>query len=126
MPARDARPGPVQVAVILGGYPVRMITHKLAPLGTVAAILALTASALAYPGQQLASQAKISLPQARTIAMKVLPTGKVVAEELEKEKGGSGLRYSFDIKVKGVTHEVGVDAKTGRVLENSVEGAKPD
>jgi uncharacterized membrane protein YkoI len=40
---------------------------------------------------------------------------------LEKEKGGSGLRYSFDIKNGSVVHEVGVDAKTGKILENSVE-----
>jgi uncharacterized membrane protein YkoI len=47
-------------------------------------------------------------------------------EELEKEKGGSGLRYSFDIKNGGVTHEVGVDAKTGKLLENRVEGPHAD
>jgi uncharacterized membrane protein YkoI len=45
---------------------------------------------------------------------------------LEKERGGSGLRYSFDIKNGKITHEVGVDAKTGKVLENSVEGAHHD
>ncbi|OYV58158.1 MAG: peptidase M4, partial [Acidiphilium sp. 21-62-4] len=37
-----------------------------------------------------------------------------------------GLRYSFDIKAAGATHEVGVDAKTGAVLENSIDGAHPD
>jgi hypothetical protein len=47
-------------------------------------------------------------------------------EELEKEKGGSGLRYSFDIKIGGVTHEVGVDAKSGKLLENSAEGPQAD
>jgi hypothetical protein len=47
-------------------------------------------------------------------------------EELEKEKGGSGLRYSFDIKNGGVTHEVGIDAKTGKLLENSAEGPHAD
>jgi len=35
-------------------------------------------------------------------------------------------RYSFDIKNGSVTHEVGVDAETGKVLENSVEGAHSD
>jgi hypothetical protein len=45
---------------------------------------------------------------------------------LEREKGGSGLRYSFDISRHGVTHEVGVDTVTGKVLENSVEGPHPD
>ena len=52
--------------------------------------------------------------------------GKITDEELEKEKGGSGLRYSFDIKNGGVTHEVGVDAKTGKLLENSAEGPQAD
>jgi uncharacterized membrane protein YkoI len=35
----------------------------------------------------------------------------------ENENGGSGLRYSFDIKRGTVTQEVGVDAQSGRVLE---------
>jgi len=47
-------------------------------------------------------------------------------EELEAEKGGSGLRYSFDIKQGKVVKEVGVDAKTGKVLENAKEGPNPD
>jgi uncharacterized membrane protein YkoI len=47
--------------------------------------------------------------------------GRVVDEELEHERGGSGLRYSFDIKNGSVTYEVGVDAMTGRVLENGVD-----
>ena len=47
-------------------------------------------------------------------------------EELEKEKGGSGLRYSFDVKSGNATYEVGVDAVTGKVLENSKEGRHPD
>ena len=38
--------------------------------------------------------------------------------ELERERGGSGLRYSFDIEVKGKVYEVGIDAVSGRVLEN--------
>ena len=38
----------------------------------------------------------------------------------------TGLRFSFDIKKHGVTHEVGVDANTGKVLENAAEGKNPD
>jgi uncharacterized membrane protein YkoI len=45
---------------------------------------------------------------------------------LEQEAGGSGLRYSFVILHKSAKHEVGIDAKTGKVLENSVEGEHPD
>ncbi len=42
------------------------------------------------------------------------------------EKGGSGLRYSFDIRHGKVTQEVGVDAKTGKLLENAPEGPNAD
>ncbi|HEY8010393.1 MAG TPA: PepSY domain-containing protein [Rudaea sp.] len=70
---------------------------------------------------ELAKQAKVSLPQARQIALRIYP-GKIVKEELEQEKGGSGLRYSFDIANGNITHEIGVDARTGKVLEDSVEG----
>jgi uncharacterized membrane protein YkoI len=73
----------------------------------------------------LSSHAKIKMPEARQIALKSYP-GKIVKEELEKESGGSGLRYSFDIKSKAGTHEVGVDASNGKVLENSVEGDDND
>jgi uncharacterized membrane protein YkoI len=82
-------------------------------------------SAHAYTGEKLARDAKISLPEARTIALKAHP-GKITDEELEKEKGGSGLRYSFDIRQGKVTHEVGVDAQSGKVLENKEEGPNPD
>lgn len=95
-------------------------------LFAIAASLAATAfSAPAYKGERLANSAKISLAQARAIALKAHP-GKVTDEELEKESGGSGLRYSFDIKAGTVTQEVGVDARTGKVLENKAEGPNPD
>lgn len=81
--------------------------------------------ALAFDGAQYSNEAKVSLTQARHIALSTYP-GKIVSEELEKEGGGSGLRYSFDIKKGNTTHEVGVDAKTGKVLENSVEGPNAD
>lgn len=86
----------------------------------------LLAVTLAYSGQQLAPQAKITITQARAIALKTIPGGKIVDQELEREPGGSGLRYSFDVKIHGKTHEVGIDAKTGKLLENSVEGSRPD
>jgi uncharacterized membrane protein YkoI len=76
-------------------------------------------------GRQYAKDAKISLDAARRIAQKAC-AGVIAAEELEHESGGSGLRYSFDIRKNGTTREVGVDAETGAVLENSMEGAHPD
>lgn len=83
-------------------------------LGLVLASAA--ATAFAYTGQELAPEVKISLEQARAIALKLHP-GKITEEGLEREKGGSGLRYSFDIRDGRRTHEVSVDAKTGRIQE---------
>ncbi|EKM98101.1 MULTISPECIES: PepSY domain-containing protein [unclassified Acidocella] len=94
-------------------------------LGALAILAGLAAPALAYTGENLSGGAKISLEAARNIALKAQP-GKIADEELEKEAGGSGLRYSFDIKSGAKTNEVGVDAVTGAVLENSVEGANAD
>jgi uncharacterized membrane protein YkoI len=91
-----------------------------------ASALAVTAfGASATSGKTLAAQATVQMSQARTMALKAYP-GKIVKEELENEKGGSGLRYSFVIQNGKVSHEVGIDAKTGKLLENSVEGADND
>jgi uncharacterized membrane protein YkoI len=91
--------------------------------------LLLPAAALAagkpMAGSEYLATAKVTLEQARATALKAHP-GQIVDQELEKEKGGAGLRYSFDVKSKGVTYEVGVDAMTGKVLENAKEGAHPD
>jgi uncharacterized membrane protein YkoI len=73
-----------------------------------------------YVGHELSGQAKITLTQARAAALKARP-GKIVDQELEKESGGSGLRYSFDVRSHGKTVEVGIDAETGKVLENAAE-----
>jgi uncharacterized membrane protein YkoI len=90
-----------------------------------ATLLALSYPAFAYTGEKLARHAKISIKHAREIALKAHP-GQITDEELERERGGSGLRYSFDIKNGSVTQEVGVDATTGKVLENKKEGPNPD
>ena len=91
----------------------------------IVAITSASIAAHAYTGEYMAEQAKITIRQARAIALKAYP-GKITDEELEKEKGGSGLRYSFDISKAGHEHEVGVDAKTGKVLENSREQTDAD
>jgi Predicted membrane protein len=80
-------------------------------------------SASAATPANLAAQAHVKMAEARSIALKASP-GKIVKEELEKESGGSGLRYSFDITAAGVTHEIGVDAKNGKILENSIDNGK--
>jgi len=103
---------------------MKQISSKLLMViaGTV---LATVTMAYAYTGQELAPAAKISIGEARSIALHAFP-GKIVSEELEQERGGSGLRYSFDIRHGKVVQEVGVDAVSGKVLENDPEGPHPD
>jgi uncharacterized membrane protein YkoI len=86
---------------------------------------ALSGTAFAFNGEKYLPETSVTLAQARETALKTYP-GKIVSEELEKESGGSGLRYSFVVRHHTVKHEVGIDAKTGAVLENSVEGKNPD
>ena len=92
-----------------------------------AALIASGAQAVTKPmaGSELMPMAKVSLATARATALHAHP-GKITDQELEKEGGGTGLRYSFDVMSRGKTYEVGVDAKTGKVLENKAEGAHPD
>ncbi len=82
------------------------------------ALLILSGAASA-PTAADAAKARIDMPHARAIAPNTYP-GKIVKEALEKEKDGSGLRYSFDVNGSG-----GARDRRGRgdrkVLENSDE-----
>lgn len=93
-------------------------------LAFAGALIAGGANAVTLPakftGHELAAHAKISLAEARKLALKARP-GKITDQELEKERGGSGLRFSFDVASRGRTVEVGIDAVTGKVLENGAE-----
>jgi uncharacterized membrane protein YkoI len=100
------------------------MTYRRILIGTLIATL-LTGTAFALDGEEYLKDASVQPAAARTTALKAYP-GKIVSEELEKESGGSGLRYSFVIARHGEKHEVGIDAKTGAVLENAVEGKNPD
>lgn len=100
-------------------------TRLHAALATVLLAAATPALAHKLDGAQYMKQARVSLAQARSTALHAVP-GTIVAQELEKEAGGSGLRYSFDIRAGGQTHEVGVDASDGKVLENHVESAEQE
>lgn len=102
-----------------------MISKSIVYCLLAAGLLAEPVAALAFTGEKLAPEAKISISEARAVALKARP-GAITDEELEREHGGSGLRYSFDIKSGKTTYEVGVDAKTGKVLENAPEGLHPD
>ncbi|MEO8634579.1 MAG: PepSY domain-containing protein [Gemmatimonadales bacterium] len=70
----------------------------------------------------LKAKATLSADSAVAIAMRAAPSGSKIKEaELEEEKGV--LIYSFDLSVPGKTgtQEVGVDARTGKIVENSYE-----
>ncbi len=93
--------------------------------------VALTAEGIAsdatavFKGAELIPLTKVTLAAATATALKARP-GTITDSELEKEKGGSGLRYSFDISdAAKKKFEVGIDAKTGKVLENKAEGKNP-
>jgi len=74
-------------------------------------------SATAFAAQ--APKPKISMASARATALKLAP-GTVISSEYEKE--GGIWRYSFDIQQRGNVQEIGIDARTGKVVENKSEG----
>jgi uncharacterized membrane protein YkoI len=88
---------------------------KTLPIAALAAF-ALTATAQAAPRPP---HPRLSLAQARGIALRAAP-GRIISGEYEKE--GGGWRYSFDIRQRGHVQEIGVDANTGRIVENKSEG----
>ncbi len=73
-------------------------------LTLVGLISALPNHLVAYTGEKLAKSAKVSIERARAIARQTR-AGAITDEELEQEKGGSGLRYSFDIKSGRVVYD---------------------
>jgi uncharacterized membrane protein YkoI len=62
---------------------------------------------------------RISMAHARAMALKLAP-GRIISSEYEKE--GGIWRYSFDIQQKGHVQEIGIDARSGRIVENKSEG----
>jgi uncharacterized membrane protein YkoI len=73
---------------------------------------------------RLQREAKITLEQARTAALKRAP-GNVESSELEREHGK--LVYSFDIRnSKGTITEVQVSAITGKIVRVEHESKKQE
>ncbi len=104
-----------------------MKLHKSLTILSAAGVALMAATvAHAYDGQKYAKDAAITMEQAAQIALKAVPGATITDRELEREKGGSGLRYSFDLKTPQGEREVGVDASTGKVLEDSAEGPNKD
>jgi len=104
---------------------IRTIRLGLLTTGLFAAIGVTAACAIGQASQshgdpKLVAQAKVTPDAARAIAARAQP-GTIKEWELEKEAGGSGLRYSFDIASAGKIYEVGIDAADGKILENGIE-----
>jgi Predicted membrane protein len=81
----------------------------------VVAALGVGSSALAAK----APKPNISMAKAKAMALKLAP-GRIISSEYEKE--GGVWRYSFDIQQKGNIQEIGIDGRTGRIVENKSEG----
>ena len=64
---------------------------------------------------------KISRAQAQAIALRAVPGGRVVEYDFEKE--GGIWRHSFDIRQGKVIREIGIDANSGKIVENAIESA---
>lgn len=90
------------------------------------AILNLANAGEKTPAKALLARAKISRADAEKIVLAAVPSATVKEAELEEDDGG--LRWSFDLKTPGTkkTTEVGVDAVTGKIVENKVESEKDE
>jgi uncharacterized membrane protein YkoI len=113
-------------------------TNRLVSLlGTAACTVLLAGAAHAQsakpaPAHQTAEEAKmhreakLTEADARAIAMKEVPNGKIQSGELERE--GGKLIYSFDIKVPGKSgiEEVNVNAMTGALVAHEHETPKAE
>jgi uncharacterized membrane protein YkoI len=113
------------MGILEEGHPMQRLIAFAATASLIASAANAAPKPASFAGHELAGQAKVSLAQARLIALKARP-GRIVDQELEKEDGGSGLRYSFDVASHGKIIEVGIDAASGKVLENSAESASKE
>jgi uncharacterized membrane protein YkoI len=69
----------------------------------------------------LQKEAKLSMAEARAMALRTVPNSKIQAGEIERE--GGKLIYSFDMKVAGKSgiDEVNIDAISGKLVSNKHE-----
>jgi uncharacterized membrane protein YkoI len=88
---------------------------RVSSIATATAALALATGAVATSSPR----PKISKARAQHTALKLAP-GRIISSEYEKEAGG--WRWSFDIQQKGHVQEIGIDGRTGKVVENKSEG----
>ena len=108
-----------------------MRTTALVPLALVLAASAASAQATTHHKRvetqaQLQKEAKMTMADARAMALREVPNSKVEAGEIERE--GGKLIYSFDMKVANRTgiDEVNIDAMTGKLVSKQHETPKDE
>ena len=74
----------------------------------------------------LQKEARMTMTDARAMALATVPNSTVQAGEIERE--GGKLIYSFDMKVAGKTgiDEVNIDAMTGKLVSHQHETPKDE
>jgi uncharacterized membrane protein YkoI len=93
--------------------------HRIAALCMAGLAIGGVAQAATHRAAAHAPPARLTQAAARAIALRAAP-GRVISGEYENE--GGGWRYSFDIQQRGHIQEIGVDANSGRIVENKSEG----
>ena len=100
------------------------------------ALIALTAATAGAQGTshhkkvetqaELQKEAKMTMADARAMAVRTVPNAKIQAGEIERE--GGKLIYSFDMKTAGKSgiDEVNNDAMTGKLIGNQHETPKAE
>jgi len=75
---------------------------------------------------ELQKQAKMTMADARAMALKTVPNATIQSGEIERE--GGKLIYSFDMKVDGKsgTEEVNIDAMTSKLIRTEHETPKAE
>jgi hypothetical protein len=75
---------------------------------------------------QLQKEAKMTMADARALALKTVPNATIQAGEIERE--GGKLIYSFDMKTPGKSgiDEVNIDAMTSKVISKAHETPKDE
>ena len=74
----------------------------------------------------LQREAKMTMADARAMALRTVPTATIQAGEIERE--GGKLIYSFDMKVPGKSgiDEVNIDAMTSKLVSHQHETPKDE
>ena len=106
-----------------------MRTTALIPLALLLAASVAGAQGTAKKNEtqaELQKEAKMTMADARAMALREVPNAKIQAGEIERE--GGKLIYSFDMKVAHKTgiDEVNIDAMTGKLVSKQHETPKAE